>query len=99
MDRIISKNIAGFSIKGGTASIHYREKRNRVKRNQDLEKRQRERYGDGPKIAPNIAGVRTDSWSDAQKMAKEAGMNHESYTPYVEKEKKKHKGKIITQVK
>ena len=40
-------------------------------------------------MAPNIAGVRTDSWSDAQKMAKEAGMNHESYTPFVEKEKKK----------
>lgn len=89
MSRLISRNIAGFSIKGGTAAIHWKEKRNRLKNREDLGRKQRERYGSGPQVAPNIAGVRQDSWSDCQKLAKEAGMNHESYAPLVEKEKKK----------
>ncbi len=90
MKKIISGSFGGFIMKGGTPAIHYREKQQRLKNSEKMEKKQRQTWGDsGPKIAPNIAGVRTDSWSDAQKMAKEAGMNHESYTPYVEKEKKK----------
>lgn len=90
-------NIGGFTIKGGTETIHWREKRNRIKRSAEMKKRQRDHYGPGPKIQPNIAGVPVDSWSDAQKMAKEAGMNHESYTSWVKKEdKKKVKGKVIT---
>lgn len=97
MERMISRNFAGFSIKGGTASIHWKEKRQRLKNREELGKRQRERYGEGMKPAPNIAGVRQESWSDAQKLAKECGLNSDSYTPYVEKENKsKPKGKIIT---
>lgn len=88
MTRLISKNIAGFSIRGGSSSIHWREKRNRIKNSEYLKKKQKDKYGE-LKVQPNIAGVQVDSWSDAQKMAKEAGMDHESYTPYVEAEKKK----------
>jgi putative FmdB family regulatory protein len=88
MKRIISHNIAGFAIKGGSEAIHWREKQKRLKKREVLGKKQKERYGDGPKVAPNIAGVMQDSWSDCQKLAKEAGMNHESYQSYVEKEKK-----------
>lgn len=93
MKRVISCNTTGFIMKGGTASIHYREKQARTKKSEKMIKRQNERWGGAtPSITPNIAGVETESWSDAQKMAKEAGMNHGSYAPYVEKEKK---GKVI----
>lgn len=97
MQKLISHNVAGFTIKGGTPTTHWREKRNRMKRQETLAQKQKDRYGDGVKVQPNIAGVRTDSWSDAQKMAKEAGLDHESYTPMVEKEKKdKNKLKVYT---
>jgi len=89
MSRKISYNGGGFIFQGGTSSIHDREKRQRKKRSEQLEVKQQKYRHDSPQVQPNIAGVRTDSWSDAQKMAKEAGMNTESYTPYVEKEKKK----------
>lgn len=89
MKRTISSNVTGFIMKNGSPAIHDKEKRLRKKKSKKMEKKQRERWGDStPQITPNIAGVRTDSWSDAQKMAKEAGMNHESYQPYVDKEKK-----------
>ncbi len=89
MERMISANAGGFIFKGGTTAINDREKRQRKKKSEKLRVKQKERYADSPQIQPNIAGVRTDSWRDAQRMAKEAGMNHESYTPYVEKEKEK----------
>ena len=90
MKRMISRNTTGFIMRYGTPAIHYREKQQRKKNSAKMRKKQEERWGDaGPKVTPNIAGVKTESWSDAQKMAKEAGMNHESFTPYVEKEKKK----------
>jgi len=89
MTRIISLNTTGFIFKGGTPTINWREKRHRLKKREEIGKRQKEKHNTGPKVKPNIAGVETESWSDAQKMAKEAGMNHESYTPWVEKEKRK----------
>ena len=96
MDKLISPNFGGVIFKGGTPAIHDREKRNRKKRSEQLAQKQKSKYGDlSPRIRPNIAGVETESWSDAQKMAKEAGMNSDSYTPWVEKEKKKKKGIII----
>jgi putative FmdB family regulatory protein len=91
-----SPNFGGFFFKGGTPSTHYREKQNKKKRSEEMTKRQKSKHGDlGPKITPNIAGVQTESWSDAQKMAKEAGMNSDSYTPWVEKEKKNKKSLMI----
>lgn len=85
MKRLFSPPL--FTVKGGTETTHYREKRNRLRNNRELEKRQIERYGSGPRIKPNVAGVETDSWSDAAKLAKEAGMSTESYQPMIEKEK------------
>jgi putative FmdB family regulatory protein len=87
MARKISLNTTGFIMKGGTPAIHWKEKRQRMKKSENMAQKQK-KYGAGKKVTPNIAGVETGSWSDAQKMAKEAGMNHESYTPGVEKEKK-----------
>lgn len=88
MVRTISRNFGGFTFKNGTTTIHQRERDRRKKR--DLARQEGIKSGKayGPKIKPNIAGVETGSWSDAQKMAKEAGMAHDSFTPWVEKEKK-----------
>jgi hypothetical protein len=88
MTRIFTPNIGGFIIKGGTPTMHYREKRARVKKSEELAQKQKQVH-EGPKIQPNIAGLETDTWRDAQKLAKEAGMNSESYQPWVEKEKSK----------
>ena len=88
LKREISYNPTGFVFKGGTLTIHNREKDRRKQESIKRDARMRTRKSSGPSVKPNIAGVETDSWSDAQKMAKEAGMNHESYAPYVEKEKK-----------
>lgn len=89
MERIFTVNTTGFILKGGTEAINYKEKRHRMKKSEEIAIKQKEKHGSGPKIRPNVAGMEVDSWSDAQKVAKEAGMNHESYTPFVEKEKKK----------
>jgi putative FmdB family regulatory protein len=79
--------IGGFIVRGGSESINWKEKRYRMKKGNELGVRQIERYGSGPRIRPNVAGVETDNWSDAAKMAKEAGMSTESYEPMIEKEK------------
>jgi putative FmdB family regulatory protein len=89
MVRMFSVNTSGFIMKGGTPTTHWKEKRQRMKKSEELSVKQQQNGNRGPKVRPNIAGVETGTWSDAQKMAKEAGLNHESYTPYVEKEKKK----------
>ena len=95
MKRAVVRNIAGFNIKGGSASIHWREKRNRINKQEELGKRQKERWGEVGGVKPNIAGVEQESWSDCQKLAKECGLNSESYTPRVEQEKKNKKKLII----
>jgi putative FmdB family regulatory protein len=89
MTKQFTPNIAGFVIKGGTETTHWKEKRMRMSKREILGKKQTERYGTGPKIQPNVAGMEVDSWKDAQKVAKEAGMNAQSYEPYVQKEKSK----------
>ena len=87
MQRMISLNNGGFIMKGGTPAIHWKEKRLRMKKREEVGiRQQRTHAGKGPKIQPNVAGMEVDSWSDAQKVAKEAGLNHESYTPFIEKE-------------
>jgi len=58
--------------------------------NEEAGERMKKKYRDtGSKITPNIAGVRQESWSDCQKLAKESGMSAESYQPLVDREKKK----------
>lgn len=86
MKRCVVRNFVGFNVKGGSSSIHWKEKRQRLKNREVLGRKQRERYGEGLKIQPNIGGVPQESWSDCQKLAKECGLNADSYTPYVKKE-------------
>jgi putative FmdB family regulatory protein len=88
-ERLISRNIGGFILKGGTEAIHWKEKRNRMKKNSEMGVRQIERYGSdgGTSLKPNVAGMEVDTWKDASKLAQEAGMSTESYQPLIEKEK------------
>jgi len=91
MEKIFTLNSSGFIIKGGTESIHWKEKRNHLKKNADLGVKQIERYGSGPSLKPNIAGVEVESWSDAAKLAKESGLDSKSFAPLIEKEKRTSK--------
>jgi len=86
MERQISLSAGGF-ILGSSESMAWKEKRIRHKRNADLEVKQIDRWGSGPKLQPNVAGMEVDSWSDAAKLAKEAGMSDDSYKGHIEKEK------------
>lgn len=92
MERLISQNFGGFILKGGTASIHSREKENRKKHSLEMARRQQERYGDPAKIKPNIAGVETGTWANAHSIAKEikkeTGIFPETYAPLAAQESK-----------
>ena len=86
MKKRFTPNRVGFSIKGGTDASHWKEKRLRMKKREQIDAHSR--WGSGPKVKPNIAGIEQESWSDCQKLAKECGLNADSYTSAVEKEKK-----------
>jgi len=89
LERLISFNKSGFILKGGSEAIHWKEKRQRMKKRSELGVKQIDRYGTegGTSLKPNVGGIETDSWSDAAKLAKEAGINADSYKPMIEKEK------------
>lgn len=93
LTRLISFNKSGFVIKGGSEAIHWKEKRQRIKNRTKLGVKQIERYGTegGSRLKPNVGGVEVESWSDAAKIAKDKGLNTDSYKGMVEKEK--HTGK------
>lgn len=87
MERLISYNRGGFIFKQWTESQTYKVSRDKNKQNKELELRQIERYGSGPRLKPNVAGVETESWTDAKKLASEAGLNTQSFEPLIAKEK------------
>lgn len=89
LKRMISLNTngSGFIIKGWTESQHYKFKREKAKDNSKLEMKQIDKYGTGPRLKPNIGGVEVESWSDAKKLAKEAGLNTSSYDTHIKNEK------------
>ena len=91
LNRLISLNAGGFVVKGDSSTKLWKESRLRHKKNADLEVKQIERYGNGPQLNPNVAGERTESWSDAQKLAKEAGIDPKTYDGYVASEKNSSK--------
>ena len=91
MERVFAPNMGGFILKGGTPAINYREKQYREKRSQEMARRQKERYGKGARVRPNIAGVETGTWENAHKIAQEikpeTGIVPETYVPLADKEK------------
>lgn len=87
MERLISLNKSGgFLFKQWTESQCYKIGRDKNKQNKELELRQIERYGTGLQLKPNVAGVETESWSDAKKLAGEAGLDTSSFNSHVVKE-------------
>ena len=92
MEKIFSHNFGGFILKGGTPAIHYKEKRQRLKKSEEMKVRQRERYGlnPGPKLQPNIAGHDVGTWENAAEVAKEiapqTGINPAEYEKRAQKE-------------
>lgn len=66
-------------------------KNGRIKRQMAAKNRRLDaKAKDLPKVSlvPNVGGEQTDSWAEAQKLAKSKGKVSDSYTPLVEKEKK-----------
>jgi putative FmdB family regulatory protein len=98
MTKLFTLNTTGFIIKGGSESTNWKEKRLHLKRRGELGVRQMERYGT-PSLKPNVAGIEQESWSDAAKLAKEAGLSADSYQPMIEKEKRTSKVSGIDDVK
>jgi putative FmdB family regulatory protein len=86
MERLISWNPGGFIMKQWTEAMAWKTKRDKMKGRAEMGVKQIDRYGMGPSIQPNVAGMEVDTWSDAQKVAKEAGLNTASYEPHIEKE-------------
>lgn len=99
LERLISFNRGGFIIKGESPSKVIKEMGNRRRKNADLGVRQLERYGTGPRVAPNVGGMEVDSWSDAAKLAKEAGLDTKTYEPMIQKEKTISKTSGIDDIK
>lgn len=89
MERLISLNKSGgFIFKQWTESMVHKIGRDKRKQNTNLEMQQIERYGSsGPKLKPNVAGMETESWADAKKLASEAGLSTGSYEAHIAKEK------------
>lgn len=73
----------GWSTKDGRINSQMAENRKRAGA------KQHELKMDGavPTLAPNVGGERTDSWSDAAKLAKSQGKNTSGYEKHARKEK------------
>ena len=73
----------GWTGKNNRIAGQMREK------NKRLAVKEREMKGDGmiPKLAPNVGGVRVDSWSEATKLARSKGKSTAGYEKYARQEK------------
>lgn len=60
-----------------------------ARKNARLAMKEREQKGDGmvPSLVPNVGGERTDSWSEAAKLARSQGRDSSGYETYARKEK------------
>ena len=85
-------SMPSFILKGDDwVSKNLRIKGQMAFKNKRLDKKQSDLKNDGftMTLAPNVDGERTDSWSDAQKLAASKGKKADTYTPQVQAEKKK----------
>lgn len=77
-----------FNLPGdGWTSKNLRIKKQMRKKNQRLDKKQRDRWGGKVKLAPNVDGERVESWSEAKKLAKSKGKSTSGYDKKIIKEK------------
>jgi len=89
----------GYFNLGSTEAMGWREKRQRVKRNAQLELKQMERYGSGTKLVPNVGGEVTANWSDAAKLARDQGKDSLSYASRVAEERSTSKESGVSDTK
>jgi hypothetical protein len=75
----------------GWASKNLRVASQMRRKNERLGAREREMKGDGtvPQLVPNVGGERTESWSDAAKLAKDRGHDASGYEHRAREEKAK----------
>ena len=86
--RVISP--VGFVLRGdGWGGKNLRIKNQMLARRKNLAGKELERKMDGPgvRLAPNVGGVRVDSWAEAQRMAKSLGKDTSSFDDKVRKER------------
>lgn len=87
MERLISLNKGGFIFKQWTEAQAYKIKRDRYNKSEELGKKQKERYGEGPKLVPNVGGEEVGSWEEAKKLAASKKLNTNTYDKFIEKNK------------
>ena len=82
---------SGFILRGdGWAGKNNRVKGQMRRKNQRLKGREDQWKKDaGVTLAPNVGGERTESWSDASKLAASQGKDTSGYNKLARKEKKK----------
>lgn len=88
--RTMGDRFPGFVLKGDDwPGKNLRVKQQMARKNERLAGREREMKGDGmvPSLAPNVDGERTDSWSEATKLAKSKGKDTSGYEKYARKER------------
>lgn len=82
---------SGFILSGdGWAGKNIRIQGQMAQKNKKLESKQGEFKKEAPgiKLAPNVAGERVDSWSDASKLAASKGKDTSGYDAFARKELK-----------
>lgn len=82
-------SMPSFILKGDDwTSKNLRVKGQMAEKNRRLDQKQNERKREAPgvKLAPNVDGERTDSWSEAQKLAASKGKDTGSYNAKIREE-------------
>jgi len=82
---------AGFILKGdGWTGKDLKINQQMTEKNRRLDARQTERKREGPSVTliPNVGGERTESWSDAAKLAQSQGKDPSGYESHARSEKK-----------
>ena len=87
MVKSIGSNNVGTLVRGTTPAKAWKEKRRRAKESAKREVRKLERWGGTSKVLPNYDGQEVSSWTEAKKMAKDAGGDASRYDSYIRKEK------------
>lgn len=77
----------GWASKNGRLSAHMRKKNDRLTRKQDEKLRDQP----GVRLAPNVDGVRTGTWKEAQALAASKGKDAKTYESKVRREKAGYK--------
>lgn len=83
-------SLPSFILKGdGWVGKNLRIEGQMRKKNERLDARQNELRREAPvaTLVPNVAGERTESWSEAQSLAASRGKDASTYTPMVAAEK------------